>query len=105
MVTRFGDGVIVTTLQTSQGAMATSLQLERCRVEHNVRAGIASFGAEVALGSSLIGCNALDLAGEPYETRAFELTDLGGNLCGCSAPLGDCQVASTGLLPPDPLGR
>ncbi len=91
-------------MELNEAPLPTSLRLERCAVEHNERAGIASFGAHIALGARQVDCNAIALNGETQATMASDFLDLGSNLCGCAAELSLCQVLTSGLSPPDPIG-
>ncbi|RLB54519.1 MAG: hypothetical protein DRI90_20180, partial [Deltaproteobacteria bacterium] len=99
----FGDGVIASTLFTPGGVASTNLSLQRCLIRDSARAGIASFGATIALANSALDCNPISLAGEPFLDQPFAISDSGGNACGCASETVLCQVLSTGLTPPDPL--
>lgn len=99
----FGDGVIALTHPIPGQPLVSTIDIERCRIQQSARAGVASFGAGVALGSSIIDCNTLDLAAETYDGRPAELHDQGSNVCGCASEPRPCQVLSSGLQPPEPL--
>jgi len=57
----------------------------------------------VALGSTVLSCNTIDLAGEIYFDQPSSFTDMGENLCGCPTPTSDCHSRAAGLAPPAPL--
>ena len=69
----------------------------------SARAAAAAFGAHLALGDSLLSCQAFDLDGEPSFGSDYSLENLGNNRCGCPAVDGDCVVVSAGLAPPSPV--
>jgi hypothetical protein len=94
----FGDGVAV----VSQYAPA-SASLERLLVEDNVRAGVTSFGATIAMKHTTLECNPIDLDGEELGGSPFVLNDEGGNRCGCDGVERTCKVASSSLSPPGPV--
>jgi len=99
----YGDGVLVFGSPTSQGP--SRLSLSRSRVRDSARAGVACFGATVAVESSVIACNDYALNTETYLGQACELTDEGGNACGCE-PLSDtCKAVSSSLEPPQVVGE
>jgi hypothetical protein len=94
----FGDGVFA--IAVSQKASAT---LTGCHVEHNARAGLASFSAKATVASTGFACNLFDLNGESYEKGAAPMfSDAGGNTCGCGEPTA-CKVLSATLVAPSPL--
>src|SRR5262249_11970157 len=91
-----GDGIAVVFLATPAAATITST-----RIESNRRAGISSFGAAVALSSSVIACNGFDIDGETYSGHPFSFPYKGANLCGCAQPTVDqCKAVSTAIEPP-----
>jgi hypothetical protein len=96
---RFGDGVAV----DSNGSQGASVTLTACLVAGSARAGVAAFGAPVALGQTRIECNTFHLAGEDELFASFSFDDIGGNACGCDGTEVVCQVASPGLEPPEPI--
>lgn len=96
----FGDGVAVVTVDAA--GVAT---LSKSRIENSARAGVVSFGAQIALGSTHGQCNAFEIAAEPYEGRDPVFEDRGDNMCGCPGPDGPCQAVSAGLQPPEPLAQ
>ncbi|RLB63965.1 MAG: hypothetical protein DRI90_05725 [Deltaproteobacteria bacterium] len=100
----FGDGVVAVVLPSTEGTAPTSLRLERCWIGQNDRAGIASFGAPTIIGATQFDCNAIALNGENHAGASYAFSDLGSNLCGCEQEVTVCQVLSTGLSPPEPLG-
>ena len=92
-----GDGV------TAFAEGGASIAVTASRIEGSARAAISSFGSSVELAASAMECNAIDLDGEAFEKAAYEFSDLGGNVCGCSGTSAACKVSSTGLTPPAPL--
>jgi hypothetical protein len=69
----FGDDVVIVSEQNPASAT-----LSANRLEQGARAGLANFGADVAVGASQISCHAFDLAGEPFDGLAFVFHDAGG---------------------------
>ena len=65
-----------------------------------MRAGVANFGAEVTLGTTVLSCNAFDLGGEEHIDEPFTYDNLGNNTCGCPAVEG-CTALSANLAPPE----
>lgn len=101
----FGDGIVVSSfLILIPDIVPTSLELTRGTVRGNARAGIGSFGASVAVGESLLDCNAIQLDGEEIQGEAFQFEDRGGNVCLCGDMSEQCQVLTSGLRPPSPVG-
>jgi hypothetical protein len=103
---QFGDGIIATSyLVYIPGIYPTSLDVSRATVNRSARAGVATFGASVSLGSTAVSCNRIDLDGEtmdadlPTETD-FTFEDRGGNVCGCDEHTTTCIVATSNLEPP-----
>jgi hypothetical protein len=94
----FGDGV------TAFGDYgSSSLTITDSLVADSIRAGIASFGATMAVGRTHVRCAAFALSGEPHLGKDFAFDDLGANGCGCPAADQACKAVSMGLQPPDPL--
>jgi hypothetical protein len=98
---RFGDGLAVASVQGGAG----SATLDSLRIEANARAGIANFGAAVAMRNTILACNAIDLDGEPVGTLSFAFEDQGGNGCGCAGAPSQCQVSTAALEPPGPVAE
>ena len=96
---RYGDGVVVLAAWGPAQAIVAGT-----RIEESARAAISSFGGFVALGSSVLACQGVDLDGEDYEGVASAFEDQGGNACGCPDVKESCQLASSGIAPPEPLG-
>ena len=94
----FGDGVMVISLDLSARAAITGTRIDR-----STRAAVAAVGAYVALGSSKLSCQALDLDYEIYLGTAAKLEDLGNNRCGCPEATGACKALTTSLEPPLPI--
>jgi hypothetical protein len=79
----------------------SSVALSRLRVQGNERAGVATFGASVAIADSTLTCNGFDLNLESGLISGKGTFDnVGGNVCGCDGDLGDCKVLSANLEPP-----
>jgi hypothetical protein len=97
---QLGDGVSVTAVGQPASAILT-----RARITNNARAGIASFGASVSLGVSIVSCNAIDLNGEAFMGFEAAFTNLGGNGCGCEQSMGDCHLQGSTLAPPEPVAH
>jgi hypothetical protein len=95
----FGDGLDV----FGEEALA-SATITGGLVANSARAGLASFGASVSLGSTRIQCAGYELEGEPLEGQDFVFEDLGGNGCGCPTADDVCVVQSAWLEPPEPVG-
>lgn len=89
----FGDGIFADELSvaTIQGA----------RFEACARAGVAAFGADISLASSVIECAALPLNGEQAGQSSYSFLDQGGNVCGCGGQTEICQVLSSALAVPE----
>jgi hypothetical protein len=96
---QFGDGIAVVSAWTIQ-ATAT---ITAARISSSARAGIASFGGLVTVGSTAFECNAIDLDGEYHQPFDYGFDDLGGNVCRCGAQTSSCAVQSANLMPPQPL--
>ena len=92
----FGDGVLVAAFDEQ-----ASLAVHGSRVDNSVRAGVASFGAAVSVGETLMVCNSIDLNGQDLGgTSSF--VDEGGNVCRCDGVDHACQLQGAALLPPTP---
>ena len=94
----FGDGIVVV-----QDQAAATLALAGSRIEASVRAGLSVFSATATVGSATVECNAFDVDGEAA-SGPFALTDEGGNVCGCGGARSACQVVSSNLSAPAPIG-
>jgi hypothetical protein len=95
----FGDGIAVAT----HPYWPASVAVVDSQVTHNDRAGIASFGAEIQLGRTVVNCNSIDLDGERNNGSEFTFEDAGGNACGCADATWACRVLSSNLQAPDPV--
>jgi hypothetical protein len=93
----FGDGIVVGALTAEASATLGASYVHDCD-----RAGVSVFGATVAAASSVIGCSAFALDGEPLGQRNFAFHDGGAMWCGCGEALGSCQAVSAGVSPPTP---
>jgi hypothetical protein len=94
-----GDGVSVVSAETP-----AFLAMDGSRVEGGARAGVSAFGAIVELAGSMLTCNLIDLAAEPWNGHEAGFIDAGGNTCGCG-DMTPCKAVSSGLTPPSPLGE
>jgi hypothetical protein len=102
----FGDGLVVTDAVEAQQSALTpegTARVERSWIARNDRAGIASFGGEVALTTTVVDCNGLSLNGAKQQGRPFEFQDLGANQCGCGEAREGCKVLTTELELPVPI--
>jgi hypothetical protein len=73
-------------------------------LEASNRAGVASFGAQVAIGGTVFECNAIDMNGQNLGPSPYGFEDRSGNQCGCSGGEHTCQVLASELAPPGPMG-
>jgi hypothetical protein len=93
-----GDGIVVLSLPAPAAA-----EIIGTVVSDSPRAGLANFGATVAIEGAQLRCSAFDLNGEPYSGMPFVFEDRGGNRCGCpesGAPLTlECKAISAGIAP------
>ena len=55
----------------------------------------------MSLRDTEVLCTSIALNGESHVAE-FAFSDLGGNLCACDELVAQCQVLSTGLVPPEP---
>lgn len=90
----YGDGLLVTRYMVDATSAVSGL-----RVESVARAALSNFGAKVAMRSTVLECNGIDLNGEA-SGKAFSFDNSGGNVCGCHGATSACQVQSTALTPP-----
>jgi hypothetical protein len=86
----FGDGVSL------DGT--ASIELHRSLITDNARAGMTLFGAQAVIGANAFRCNSIHIDGE----GAFDVTNVGGNTCGCGEQREECRVLSSNLEPPLP---
>jgi len=90
----FGDGVLV-----QRDAVVTA---SSCRIENAARAGLSMFGtAQVTLGNATLACDTIPLDGEEQSS----LTNDGNLVCSCAGSTTACQVVSSDLQPPPPIGQ
>jgi hypothetical protein len=92
----FGDGVVAVTID-----LPSVLVIQGSRVSGSVRAGLSVFGSALTLSDSAMSCNGIDIAAEPHEAFTADLTDAGGNRCGCASDE-VCRAISAQLAPPEP---
>jgi hypothetical protein len=94
----FGDGALLTL-----GLSAPSSGvLDNVRVDGSARAGVALVGASATVTGSKMTCNGLNLTVDAYGGIASQLSDGGGNVCGCESEV-PCKATSAGLEPPTTL--
>jgi hypothetical protein len=95
--TGLGDGVVfVGDPVSATGSVVQS------RIENAARAAISSFGSHVAVESTVLECNPIDLDGEIYLRSSFEFEDKGDNVCSCAGASVACVVLSSNITPPTP---
>ncbi|RLB63901.1 MAG: hypothetical protein DRI90_05855 [Deltaproteobacteria bacterium] len=94
----FGDGLNAQFINTTPNLFVVA-----SRIDDSTRAGVASFGATVSLGTTLVGCAAFPLNGESFNGSDFVFEDRGGNACACLGASGPCKSVSAGLEAPQPL--
>lgn len=95
----YGDGLLVTRYIVDAKSTVNGL-----RVEAAARAAVSNFGGTIALASTVLECNGIDLDGEE-EGSPFTFDNSGDNVCGCDGSVVTCQVQSTALRPPSPIER
>jgi hypothetical protein len=95
-----GDGLVVWSYAGPASASVMST-----RIEESARAAVSSFGATVALGSSLLVCQSFDIGAESWNGQGAVVEDRGGVLCGCPEATGQCKAQSYALEPPPPVGE
>jgi hypothetical protein len=93
-----GDAILVIAHGSSSRAEVAGSWLE-----DSLRAGIASFGADVSVSGTVLECNLVTLASEPNEGVASNFDDGGNNRCGCDGAVEVCRAQSANLAPPPPL--
>jgi hypothetical protein len=64
---------------------------------------VSSFGAAIALESTLLVCQGFDIGAESWQGQASVFEDRGGVLCGCPDATERCKAQSYALEPPPPL--
>ncbi len=80
-----------------------SVVVQGSRIESAARAGFASFGGSMSIGTTTLSCNPIALDGEEYGGQPYAFEDLGGNACVCDGVEEVCSVQSASLTPPDSL--
>lgn len=90
-----GDGIGVI-----GGLSPATVEIESVELLSNARAGVANFGASVAVRRATIDCNAFHLSADPYEGQPASFEDGGDNACGCSGEAAPCKALSASLTPP-----
>jgi hypothetical protein len=96
----FGDGIAI----VSPAAGPGSARVSNVQIDDSARAGLVSFGAQVAMENTRIRCSDFALSGESINGYDVTVQDLGGNLCGCPEADGPCKLVSAGLEPPEAVG-
>lgn len=89
----FGDGVAI--------IASGPVQIEAVTIRDTTRAALSIFGSAVTLSDSDLRCNELPLVVEPLAGTSPQLTNGGGNLCGCDGEAVVCKALSVGLEPPE----
>jgi hypothetical protein len=92
---RLGEGV---SLASALGNASATIRATR--IERSARAAVSTWGAHVAIGGSVLSCQAFDINYETYGGTAARLDDLGGNLCGCPEATAPCVGVTASLEPP-----
>lgn len=92
----YGDGVAAISLEGP-----SQVEMQACLIARNPRAGISTFGATIAIGSTAMECNGVDIVAEDDGMAKSSINDLGSNSCGCEGQVVNCQVASLSLVPPE----
>ncbi len=92
----FGDGFAVSMTDGARG----SAVLHGSYVADSARAGVANFGADLALNHTAIVCSGFDLTGAAHNDSQHAFDDQGGNFCGCPSPDSACKAISPNLEPP-----
>ncbi len=100
-VNLFGDAIVAINYF---GLALGSTSVADCTLATSDRAGIASFGATVAVRNTAFECNAIEMNGQDSEAAPFGFEDQGGNHCGCADEEHDCQLLTTELSAPEPIG-
>src|SRR4029453_9464248 len=91
-----GDGLLVWLDEGPVNVAVTATLIERSE-----RAAVTSFGASVALGSSLLVCQGFDIGAESWQGEPGIVEERGGVLCGCTEATEHCKAQSYALEPPD----
>jgi len=95
-----GDGLVVWSKEGPASAVVTAT-----RIEQSERAAVTSFGAAVALESSLLVCQSFDIGAESWQGENSIFDNRGGVLCGCPKATEPCKAQSYALEPPPPPGE
>jgi hypothetical protein len=91
----FGDGV--------DAFLCPEVILTGNYIGHSARAGVASFGSTMKLGSNDIACAGYELEYEEYYGVPGVFQNDGGNECGCPIADGVCVAETAGVTPPEAL--
>ena len=95
----YGDGVVLAAF----GGLNQATLIDSC-VRDNARAGVAVFQGTAELARTAVICNALDLNAHSLEPdNPAEVSNAGGNTCGCGEEPGACKILSATIDPPAPL--
>ena len=97
----YGDGVSVSTAQFTDAP--GSMTIAGLLIEKSARAGISTFGASAKVSDTAFDCNGIDINAEAIAGIEPDLVNAGGNTCGCEEAERVCVVASSMLLPPEPV--
>jgi len=100
---KFGDGITA----NDDFKFFAVLDITNVEVDGAARAALSLFGSAARVRSSrLCGAFSIDASEQTFDkgSKPFTLTDGGGNVCGCGAPLTACRVSQSNLEPlPPPL--
>lgn len=96
---KFGDGVVSAVSQHGRDVLPSTVTLTASAVRDNARAGVGVFGGAIGVGGSALQCNRFDLGVESFAGEMGQLTDGGGNVCGCNGELAECRGVTSGLEP------
>jgi hypothetical protein len=69
--------------------------------DSQLRGSLSLRGSLMAVGSTALDCNPIQLAGQDYLGRSFGYQNLFGNRCGCQNVETECQVLTSDLMPPE----
>ena len=91
-----GDGVAL--------FLSPGVFIDENAIHNSVRAGVGVYAAHASLVDNTMTCSGVDLDYEEHNGMpAIFPVDLGGNLCGCHGPLGECSAVSSVLAPTPPI--
>jgi hypothetical protein len=91
----FGDGIGAAFLT---GPVST--KLSHVRIERAARAGLSLWGGSMTLEATVLDCNTIHMAGDPFKGETSTFVDSGHNACGCDGSPVLCKAISARLEPP-----